>query len=302
MENISVADLSDVMNFYHDDYNNNGTTKADVENFYSDILQTADSVSFQAEISNYNTNLEIIWNLKVINENTQAVLVDSTISDVLLPTRDYYQFFGNQAALQKIMIELFTATWCPNCPYVENALHTLKEEYGSKISYVEYHMFDEYDFGNSDIANYYGASAFPHTFINGSTELEGGSEESLDIIEEIIQPMLNEVPNLVLSDLNFTVSENGLSGNVKIDTELQESNMFLKVVIIENENNGYHNIVLKQYSEDISSEDFSQPIDFSISNVENLPEDATLVLWIQILEPTYNNNCIVYNVIEKAIQ
>ena len=234
LENITIADIAGVMDFYHNDYNNNGITKSDVENFYLDILQSSDPLDFQAEITEFNSNLEIIWNLRITDINTDVVIIDSLITDVLIPARDDYLFYGNQAALQKVLIELFTATWCPNCPYVENALHSLKEEYGSKLSYVEYHMFDIYDFGNFDIANYYGATAFPHTFINGSVNLEGGSEESLQIIEDIIQPILDETAELVLSALDFTVTRGDISGSVKIDTEIQNDNMILKFVITEN--------------------------------------------------------------------
>ena len=303
LQNLLSADINEVMNFYHEDYNNDGVEKSDVENFYTFHMLIDTPISIDIELIDYSSNLEITWRFLVTETLSNEVMTDSTITDVLIPTRGDYLFYGNQAALQKVMVELFTATWCPNCPYVESALHELKEHYGSRLSYVEYHILDIYEAdGNSELANFYGATAYPHTFINGISDVNGGSEDSYEILDELIQPILAETPELVISELEFTTARSNITGTVKLDTEITESNLKLKFAVIENERDGYHNIVIKNFNMDISGEDYSQNIDFEITDISNLPDDATLMVWVQKIDGSYNDNCKVYNVIEKAIQ
>ena len=303
LQNLLSADINEVMNFYHEDYNNDGVEKSDVENFYTFYMLIDTPISIEIELIDYSSNLEITWRFLVTDSLTDEVMTDSTMTDVLIPTRGDYLFYGNQAALQKVMIELFTATWCPNCPYVENALHELKEHYGSRITYVEYHMIDVYEAeGNSEIGNFYGATAYPHAFIQGIYDESSGSENSYEILDDIIQPLLDETPELVLFDLEFTESRGDITGSVKIDTEIQSDDLMLKFVVMENSDDIYHNIVLKNFEMNISDSNLSLPVEFNLTDVGTIPDDATLVVWVQTIESSYNDNCKVYNVMEKAIQ
>ena len=71
----------------------------------------------------------------------------------IIKRNEEYQFYGNQNGSQKVLVELATGLTCSNCPYVEEALHLLKEKYSSKLSYIEYHINDELDIGNFDNVN-----------------------------------------------------------------------------------------------------------------------------------------------------
>jgi len=89
------------------------------------------------------------------------------------------------------------------------------------------------------------------------------------------------------------------------------------VSLMENYNDDYtnnhdephNNIVLKRSEIDLSNLDLEVPVNFELIGLDTLPvwytelpEDLTLVLWVQKLEPDYDEaTCEIYNVIEIPI-
>lgn len=317
------ANIPGIMSFYHDDFSNNGMTKQDMENFYWSFTLVNMPIALEATLIDTTDNYEIDWRLLATELSGGATFMDTIFTDVLLPTDESFLFYGNQADLRNVIVELFTGQWCPNCPNAEDALHNLRMQYGSRFSYVEYHFNDQLALDNSPIFYYPFIGTLPFGIVNGNAQLiySAPSVEYVQTeIENAILPLLQEPILIKLSDVQTTLTDTLLTGSVliELDPSVSTSNLTLVAVLMENYNDEYlnnhgephHNIALKRATFDISTANLENPVEFEIpeladlpqwyiNNATGLPEDLTLVLWVQIIEPSYNENtCSVYNVIE----
>ncbi|NQV19733.1 MAG: PKD domain-containing protein [Armatimonadetes bacterium] len=214
---------------------------------------------------------------------------------------------------QNVLVELATGLNCVNCPYVEAALHNLKQQYGNRLSYVDYHINDELDIGNFDIFSYYGMSVLPTSVTQGTMITVGGSPTSQQQLDAIISPILEETPLVQFHDFNTTLEDDTLNGSVllSVDGSVPLADLYLKFVLMENENtnyfNGAHeypkNVVIAKGQHSISAHNFDEPVEFTLPDLSDLPDDITLVIWVQTLADPYNSDtCKIYNVTEKAIE
>ena len=314
--------ISTIMSFYHDDYNNNGITKSDVEEFYTSFTYVNTPIFLEATlIDTVNNNIE--WRL-LASEPTGVTFIDTLITDVLIETEDSYQFYGNQADMRNVIVELFTGQWCSNCPSAEEALHNLRARYGSRFAYVEYHVGDQLAGDFADIFGYYpNSGTLPLGIVNGNAHIVHSApsiEEVQAEIDAAITPLLQEPLTVLLSDVQTGLTDVSLTGSVLIDVDpsVPLDNLNLVAVLMEDFNADYpnhhgdphHNIALKRVTIDISSVNLDNPVNFEINeldvlpqwymdNATGLPDDITLVLWVQTLETQYNqDSCTAYNVIE----
>ncbi|MDP8269185.1 MAG: hypothetical protein P9L97_10690 [Candidatus Tenebribacter davisii] len=314
---LPAENVSNIMLFFQDDYNNNGLIKSDVEIFYEAFYYVNIPLEFEATLID-TSGYEIAWNLLVTSPDSEITFMDTLISDILIKTEDSYQFYGNQADMRNVMIEMFTAISCVNCPVVEEALHNLKEQYGSRLSYVEYHINDVLDPGNLPLLFYYGSQgSLPYTVINGNAQIITGSFPTVQQeIDDVILPLMEQLILVNLSDVETIINADSLYGSVQIelDPSISTDNLFLVTTLMEKlstehqNHNGenLHNIELKRETVSISSsglQNFVIPdLDQLASGYQQLPDDIVLVLWVQTLENPYNQStCTIYNVIEKLI-
>jgi len=311
-------DIDAIMSFYHDNYNNNGVTKTDMMDFYEAFTYVNTPISLQAVLIDTTDNYEIEWQLIATETTSGQTYLDTVMTDVLLSDNDSFKFYGNQVNMRNIVVELFTGTWCTYCPFAEEALHNLREQYGSRLSYVEYHIGDPLDNGFSYLLNYYPNSAtLPITVINGNAQIiTGAGEDTHDEFEAVITPLLSEPLLAGLTEANAVIADNQLTGSVIVDLDDNISFENLKLVLIlqEDTNTDYHNyngddlhnIVIKREVIDI---EICGQVDFVISQLDDiasgydeLPEDLTLVIWIQTMDDPYNaSTCKVHNVIEVSL-
>ena len=315
-----------IMSFYNDDYNNNGVTKSDVETFYTELLLENTPISLEITLIDTTENYAVQWRL-IATELSGTVYMDTLITDVLLPTEDSFQFYGNQADMRNVVVELFTGQWCSNCPSAEEALHNLRMQYGSRFSYVEYHVGDLLAGEFTDIFGYYpNTGTLPLGIVNGNAHIVY-SAPSIEVVqtevETAIIPLLQEPPSVLLTDVQTNLTDSLLTGSVQIeiDPSIPTDNLSLVVVLMENYNEEYpnhhgdphHNIALKRITVDISTIIQNDNVEFVIDDLDvlpqwymdnstGLPEDLTLVIWVQTLETPYNqNSCAVHNVIEVSL-
>jgi thiol-disulfide isomerase/thioredoxin len=316
LQNVTEVSLPEVMNYYDDDYSNNGWTKSDIEVLYNSFIE--DELAITVTLLDTTNAPNITWNL-LAEDGAKEVVYDEDITDVLVVRENEYIFFGDQADKANVIVELFTGTWCTYCPFVEEALHELKEQYGSRLSYVEYHIGDPLDNGFGVLLNYYpNQGTLPITIINGNAEiLTTAGEETQDEIEAVLLPLLEEPLTARLNDAAAVIEENVLTGsvNIDIDTDIPLDDLKLVLILQEDTNSDYtnyngeilHNVVMERRVLDIATH--SQLMEFSISDLdvllpayEGLPEDLTLVIWIQKLEDSYDQStCKAYNVIELTV-
>ena len=313
-----------IMLFYNDDYNNNGVTKSDVENFYNAFTFVNTPIFLEATLIDTTDN-NIEWRL-LATELSGATFMDTIFTDVLLPTEDSFQFYGNQANMRNVIVELFTAQSCSYCPNAEEALHNLRMQYGSRFSYVEYHIGDQLA-GDTDLFSYYpNNGTLPMGIVNGNADImySAPSIEEVQIeIETAIIPLLQEQLLISFTNVQTDLSDTLLTGSVQIeiDPSIPTENLTLIAALMEDYNDEYlnnheephYNIVLKRTTFDISALNLDDAIDFEITDLDDLPqwymdnatglpEDLTLVIWVQTLDEPYNQNtCAVYNVVEVSL-
>lgn len=306
--------LPDLMLFYHENYNNNGVLKEDVEAFYTQILTDNPNPQFTANLDNYDENLNIEWHLQVTDTN-RVIIVDTMFTDVLLAQNDYFCFYGNQIAppeVQKVLIELGTALWCTSCPYAEAALHDLKNQYGDQLYYIEYHHSDQLAVpGNVDILDYYGVTLLPGGIFQGQTIISSGNDTTYDVYYETLQGFLNQPAHAFLNDFSFEINGQVLNGNIMIDIDetVSQDNLVLKYTLVE-EVTQYQNYFQEPCLQAaiangqvcVAANDLSLPVYFALNLPADLPADTKFYIWLQTIADIYDpETCRIYNVIETDI-
>ena len=85
---------------------------------------------------------------------------------------------------RRVVMELFTATWCTNCPTSDAALERLAEEMGDSLTIIEYHPLTGIPldpFGNAESearGQFYGVDAWPTIWCDGLTSQIGISQDT----------------------------------------------------------------------------------------------------------------------------
>ena len=311
---------------FSDNYYNQNSTKDDKIDYFSDFFLIDPNTTFSADSIIISPSLNIRLHFTAFNSNLE-ILADTTFVDFLIKENDGFVFDGDQNNKRKVIVELFTGQWCSNCPSAEEALHNLRMQYGSRFSYVEYHVGDQLAGDFSNIFGYYpNTGTLPLGIVNGNAHIVYAApsiEEVQTEIEAAITPLLQEPLNVVISDVQTDLLDVTLSGSVmiEVDASVPIDNLTFVAVLMEDYNEEYpnyhgdphHNIALKRVTVDISASNFDDPVEFEITeldilpqwymdNATGLPDDLTLFLWVQTLETPYNqNSCAAYNVIEVSL-
>ncbi len=178
-------------------------------------------------------------------------------------------------------------------------------------------MYDDLQLPESiELQNYYSAGFLPYTIIQGTDEIQGTPDGLENLIISYIDPILEQTTLIELLDLNIEMTRDQLDCSVQINIEpgTDITDYYLKYVLVEDESTEYfnhahenlHNIGIAADQLSLETETLEQPVEFNLELVNlpyPLPDDITLVVWIQKLEETYNEStCRVYNVIEKSVE
>jgi len=308
-DGIIYDDVASVMTYYSDTYLNDGAEKADMQNLYESLAAASpDSVAIEMDILSefdYKVSYRIM-----------TAGVDTTIIDYAQAQRDSFLFIGNQVAPavpQKVLVELFTATTCVNCPYADDALKQLKDEYGDQFYYIEYHLGDQLDIDNDEIYIYYDMTndGIPQSMFQGQVKVIGGGEDTYDEYDFTLNTFFDQDALAEIKDFSYTISDT-LYGQVKIrkNDALPLEDLYIKYVLVEKVSSvvNVHShkyceqVAIAKGMKNIGEEDFSNPIPFTLGMPSTVPEDIVLYVWLQTLEDPYNADaCKIYNVIEEDI-
>ncbi len=299
---LKSGDLEPALMYYSNNYLNDGMNKQDVENYFSNLSVT-DTVT--VDITQHNpVNRRFGYRI-------YDALVDTTFTEYVIEENNELKIIGNQVIPEysKVMVELFTATWCSGCPYVEAALSQLKQEYGDRFHYIEYHRMDSLDIGNSDIANYYGLpSTLPIGIINGQNSITGGSaSDSITDYELAIAQYFNQPSRIEFKDFSYSITGTELSFELNINNKgsISPDDLVFKYALLDGTTNVNNHageptknvVMLKDtllYSENISHS-FTLP-DKSI----NYPK---LTVWVQTINIPYDSSTsLIHNVAEFVIE
>lgn len=317
LSTIEQVDLPSVMEFYHQDYLNNGTTKDDMEDYFDSLFDLADSVGINSELMSFDDNNNVSWRIIVKNIENNETLVDSLISDKLIEERNSLLFYGNQLEppdpeMQKVIVQLFTGTWCPSCPLVESALHDLKAELGNQFAYIEFHIQDEITIGsNYDYMTYYGVGALPSAIIQGQTVLQTFGDETIDYYRNAISNYANQETDAKLENFSYVHERNSLncSLEIAIEANIEQENLFLYYSLVEEISDVVNyalepcaQVTLANGNLDLTSSDLSAPVDFNLDIPLSPPDDINMIIYLQTIEDPYNpETCKAYYVIEENI-
>ncbi len=333
-DSITATDASAVISFYDEGYLHNGQTKSDREQFYLDLFQKDSPLNFEVTliatqaIGETDTLSNSTWRLRVTN-NAQQVLADSTFTgEELIKRGNSWMLYGNRVGCcppvtykQRVFIETFTYTTCPNCPIVEALLHQLQQAHPNNLSYLEYHINDPLDIGNLDVYGYYGYPAMPSVIFQGETKIIGNNEDNEQIFGQLVEQLANTDSKIDLGYLDYSFEGQTLTGSVRLtlnDEAIDPAQLKLKYAIVEKETDTaiYHNsllepcrnVVLAKGTKSLLNADLSQPVNFNLpfSNLPtgyngNLPIDSYLIIWVQITPDPYSTNASIYNALESPI-
>jgi len=304
-----ASDIVSLMEFYSDDYLNNGWTKADVEQYFS---QLSTIVTDQLVVEIVDTNQSQLSFSYRIDDNEAGV--DTLIVEFTDDEDTEFIFIGNQQGEEvsdesKVLVELFTATWCPNCPYVEAALFDLKGLYGDKFYYIEYHIMDQLDFGHSDILNYYQLSTtLPVGIVQGQLSITGGSAaNSYDEYHFAISQYWGEDEQFGFEEFDYSVVDGQLIFSILVATEVEDLNdINIRYALIEKESDVDNaagqpskNVVIAKGNESLTGNTTDELV-LDIPNFEF--SDPRLVIWIQTMDDPYESETSrIHNVIEYQI-
>lgn len=305
---------------FSENYYNDDMTKNDILDYFGSFFQIDPNATFVADSVIVSPSLSISWHFQVLDSNRE-ILADEIFRDYLIEQNEGFILYGNHNNAKKILVELFSGQWCSNCPNAETALHELRAKYSSRFSYVEYHIGDQMAIDpNNQLFSYYPQNGtLPFGIVNGNANLiytAPTPEDVLAQIETAIQPLLQQTPNVVLSNAQTELTDTELNGTVDLEIQsyIDLADLTLNAVLLEDHNDEYlnyasephHNIVLQRSEISISDINTTDTVEFTITGLDQLaawytelPEDLTLVLWVQTKEANYNENtCTVHNVIE----
>lgn len=316
----SQDSLDAVMAFYDDEYLHDAVNKAQRRDFYNSLFVLyGEDITFSTVFSSYNANDQSVsWELQVFAPGVKTpVRTVAFTNEKLVRNGDQWTFYGDriidlvQGDRQRVIIESFTYTTCPNCPLVEEVMHSLQAQYPAQFSYMEYHMGDALDIGNSDIFSYYGYSAMPASVFQGMEKRIGANPETLEAYIAFVNNMVTATPTMHLNDLDYSFSGHTLYGSVTLEPTsgtIDPTNLRLRYALIEKVSALTNsagvpctNVVLAKGSLDISGNDLNQPVTFSLPFTGTLPSDTSLVIFVQKMPTPFTNNAPIYNGLEIPV-
>jgi hypothetical protein len=321
---ITQTNYLEISSLYSNEYVNNNTPKSEMIDYFGIFFLLDPNTTFAVDNIEISQSLLINWHFTATN-SAREVVADTTFTDFLIQENEGFVFYGNQNDKRKIVVELVTGQWCQNCPNFEDALHELRIKYSSRFSYVEYHQGDDMDPENAPIYYYPFTGTLPFGVVNGNARIMYNAEsveEAVAEVESAILPLLQEAPLVNLENVQTTLSSTQLTGSIQIDLDpsTPTTDLSLVAVLMENYNDEYlnyhgephHNIALRRITVDLSAMNLQSPVNFEINDLESLPvwymnngglpTDLTLVIWVQTLEPSYNEStCAIYNMIEVPL-
>lgn len=330
---ITANDVSAVMVLYDDDYLHNSQQKADREAFFQSMFaKVSDPVFTVSLIASQTIGIDdtlstTTWQL-LVTDSAKQVIADSTFfGEEIIKRGNTWLLYGNRDTCcppvtfkERIIVEKFTYTTCPNCPDVAEQLHQLQLAYPYSMSYLEYHVANQLNIGNGDVYGYYGNPSMPTVVFNGQSMIIGNNTDNEQIFNQLATQISNADAKISLINLDYVISEQALSGTIRLnvlDQNIDTSTLKLKYAIVDKESADYtyipsgypcRNVVIAKGTKSLLDADLSQAVNFSvpINNLPavyggNLPTDSALIIWVQVTPDPFNSNAKIYNALESPI-
>jgi len=317
---ITDTDVEPISGFYADNYMNNGVNKEDIEQYYRNLfINHPNGIIVRDSTYEFEPNtLSFNWRLKLTNLVGDTTFVDTLFTDRLTYQRGKYVFIGNQYnpgdnPKQKILAQMVTGTWCSNCTAIEAALHECELRFPGQFYYVEHHLNDSLQVNPqmSDFLSYYGGIySAPTTIFQGITKYTLSNTGSLAQFTALIQNLLTQDAKFDLSNFNYTIIGDSLHGSVTVtpNSDLSQAHLVLNYAIAEEVTTALNyaglpcrNVIRKRAEKDISSISLPGTITFALHLPTYRPPDSKMVIWVQTMNQPWDQQSLVYNVLEQEI-
>ncbi len=190
------------------------------------------------------------------------------------------------AAQRKVLVEVYTATWCSYCPYSSYGLDTLEMNYGDSIVVIKYHPSSSDPFYTTfavERADYYpDLSGYPTAYFDGIDRVEGGWNGVYSAYRNVFLSRIDSASPINIQ-LNIDYNSRTRTGrcfvNLTSETKLPDST-YLRYAIVEDsifynwQNRNVLRYVLRRMIPDArgraislgSGESMTDTVNFSLDN------------------------------------
>ncbi|MDP2173631.1 MAG: hypothetical protein Q8M98_01010 [Candidatus Cloacimonadaceae bacterium] len=322
-DNATPTNLTPVMQFYADDYLHFGINKGEREDFYQNILSLNPNASIEVTMQSAQTQTDstaiVNWRLKISSAADKSVLIDSTfVGERLVKRNGNWLLRGNQidcdcpTVKQRVILEYFSFLGCPNCPVVDALLHDLQAQYPNQLSYLEYHISGPATVPGDNTFAYYGYSSVPAVVFQGQSKLVGSNPDVLDLYQPLIASLIEIDSPMSYQDIGYSIIGQTINGSVRViplSNDFGFAQTYLTYVLIDRVST-YNNVlgiplknlVLAKGSIDISTYNIELPIDFTLVSSKPIPDDASLVIYVQRKPSPFANDAVIYSGVEFPLQ
>lgn len=322
LDQISKDDVSAIMAYYSDDYNNNQLSKTEIADDYNGVFyDLSEDASFDAKLLEYNSYLDVEWQLTInwMDDTTPRDTV-YIFEDVVREENGNWVLYGNQVnppALDPtkpvVFVEFGTSQSCGNCPPASSRLSEMRQTYGEQLIFIEYcynqpatpeHFYVDY-------ANYYQAFAQPAAMFQGKYLVQGGSPDQLQEYQQRHDLIMEGTPQAFVTNINCTTDDGLVIAQLDLDIgpSIPTENLYLRAAIIDEHpdvfyNSGHqrmHNLVFGLSELQVSASN-NYEVEIEYDFYDELPEHAKVVVWLQTRAAEYNSEtCHVYTAAEKEL-
>ena len=283
--------ISAIMNYFSDDYLNNGIIKNDISAYFISINWTQEALINITPYSSAGKLFAYNFNIKDTGNS-----IDTTWVDYLKFESGKYIWSGNQTQAienpkQVVLAQAMTALNCPSCPYSEQKLHFLETLYPNSFIFLEYHFFDSLSVYNNfnDERIYYNITSTPMVVFQGQTKIAGGTQASLDLYQPVVESFLNQDAEINIKNLEFTVENNTVTGSVVLNfDQIKTDNLYIHYAIYEKEttamnyiNEPASHVVRARGKHLLENLQNNSQINFELTSTKYLDSDTYLVIWVQ---------------------
>jgi|GEM_PF-3041497 len=305
-----VSTGTSIDNWFAADYYHNGQTQDSVMVMLGDLKESA-TTNMETSVTSVDA-----WTQDfTIHFSDDLAGIYSDLSTRARVNGSDYILCGNQRAAtdeskQKVFVELFTATWCTNCPIAEQALLDLKEEYGDRLLYVEYHVSDEFDCGNVALHNWYSTGTAPTGVFQGQSVIIGATTTLINTYRNKVNIYAAQDAHAFITGFSHTLNDTEKTGTVSLslDSTVPTDNLYLKWALVDesaqgNNGNPYHQVVTARGQMALSGENLSQPVTFPFTGVSSLPDNPLVYVWLQTVTDDYTPSVNkIYNAAEFSVE
>lgn len=319
LQNQPEAGIDELMQYFADDYMHSGISKADRRDWLEGIFSDHPNALARANLIETHKLSDLLyvssWRLYI--SEAETVIADSSfVGDEAVKRDGRWLLRGNQASCvvpnpkQRVIVEYFTFPNCPNCPPVEAELQHLQMDYPNNFSYLEYHITGPLHIPGDGTHTYYGITSAPTSIFQGETKLLGSAPETLAEYRPQVDHYADLECLVDYSNLGYSIQGQNLTGSIKLNLapEIASLNdLVLNVVLIEREashpiqQHPMRNLVRAKTVINIGGTDLSQAVNFDLNASIEIPDDASLVIFVQHRPATFANNARIYGGIEVAL-